>query len=80
MKKTEKPTAGFAVSYPTLTELIEGERIWIEIGYTEGPDSFIRVLDIGGMIWEGKHSYKSIDQALQAAEKATLAWQEENGI
>lgn len=71
---------GFAASYPTLTDLIEGDRIYIEIGYSEMTNSFIRVLDIGGMIWEGKHSYKSIDHALQAAERATLKWQEENGV
>jgi hypothetical protein len=51
----------------------------IEIGYTEMTDSFVRVLDIGGMIWEGKHRYASIDAALQAAERVVIRWREENG-
>jgi hypothetical protein len=79
MKKPEKQTSGFAALYPTLASLIDDDRIWIEVGDTEMTSSFIRVLDIGGMIWEGEHRYKSIDDALQAAEEAVLAWHEENG-
>ena len=69
----------FAGLYPTLASLIGDDRIWIEVGYTEMTSSFIRVLDIGGMIWEGEHRYKSIDDAFHAAEAAVLAWHEENG-
>lgn len=40
---------------------------WIEIGYNvDSPlNSFIRALDCGGMLWEGKDSYETIDAALQ---------------
>lgn len=47
---------------------------WIEIGPTEWSSSFIRVLDIGGMIFEGDDRYDSIEDALAAAEKAIEAW------
>ncbi len=43
---------------------------WIEIGYSDYLDSFIRVLDQGGMVWEGDEFYESLDQALAAAETA----------
>lgn len=47
---------------------------WIEIGRDDFNRSFIRVLDIGGMIWEGDAAYPSFDAALQAAEAAIEAW------
>ena len=38
----------------------------------EGADdysqSFIRALDMGGMVWEGKPKYKSVDAALDDLE------------
>lgn len=30
---------------------------WIEVGYDEASRSFVRALDIGGMVWEGAPSY-----------------------
>lgn len=41
---------------------------WIEIGHDDGSRSFVRALDIGGMVWEGERSYQSIDEAFQALE------------
>jgi len=41
--------------------------------------AFIRVLDIGGMIWEGEEEYETVDEALAEAEPAITAWLEENG-
>ncbi len=32
--------------------------------------SFLRVLDMGGMVWEGKSKYKSVDAALDDLEAA----------
>ena len=46
------------------------ERGWIEIGQDDYSRSFIRVLDIGGLIWEGKRSYPSLAAALHAADIA----------
>ena len=41
----------------------------VEIGCDSSTDSFIRALDEGGMVWSGKKSYKSLDDALQHLEK-----------
>jgi hypothetical protein len=32
--------------------------------------SFVRALDIGGMVWEGEATYASVDAALHALEAA----------
>lgn len=36
--------------------------------------SLVRILDIGGMIWESDERYATIDQALAAAEQALAEW------
>ncbi len=51
---------------------------WIEIGRDDFSQSFIRVLDIGGMIWEGKESYETVDEALAEADAAIAEWYDEN--
>ena len=38
---------------------------WVEIGQDEYSTSFVRALDIGGMVWEGKASYPGLADALQ---------------
>ena len=40
----------------------------------------VRALDSGGMVWEGKDQYKSIDAALQDLEKGLEEWMEETGL
>lgn len=47
---------------------------WIEISPDEYSDSLVRVLDLGGMVWEGKKHYRTIDDALAEAEKAITDW------
>ncbi len=59
--------------YPSLTEWVR-QHGWIEIGQDDDSRSFIRVLDIGGMIWEGVEEYPTPDDALQAAEQAVATW------
>jgi len=43
---------------------------WIEIGQDDDSHSFIRALDMGGMVWEGESKYKSVDAALGDLEAA----------
>jgi len=38
-----------------------------------------RALDEGGMVWEGKTKYKSIDDLLDDLEAGIAQWLEENG-
>ncbi len=52
---------------------------WIELGRDEYRRSLIRVLDIGGMLWEGKESYESLGAAMDEAEAFIGRWAEENG-
>ena len=42
----------------------------IEIGQDDDFQSFVRALDMGGMVWEGKPKYKSVDAALDDLEAA----------
>jgi hypothetical protein len=51
---------------------------WIEIGYEPYTNSFIRVLDTGGLIWGGEAEYPSLDAALADAEE-NLEYLEEAG-
>ncbi len=52
---------------------------WIEIGQDDFSRSFIRVLDIGGLVWEGKTTYESVAAALADADAAIGRWFEEEG-
>jgi len=48
---------------------------WIEIGHDDMSRSFIRALDIGGLVWEGETNYATLDEALAALDKALAACQ-----
>jgi hypothetical protein len=52
----------------------------IEIGYDEYNRSFVRALDIGGLIWEGLEHYPTLDGALQALENALAEWMRAEGF
>jgi hypothetical protein len=59
----------FTSTYPNIAKWTESYG-WIEIGYDDNTDTFIRVLDEGGMVWESKPKYKSLDEALNDLETA----------
>jgi len=59
----------FSSAYPNIAAWTESYG-WIEIGQDEESQSFIRVLDEGGMVWEGKSKYKTVDAALDDLEAA----------
>ncbi len=63
-------------AYPRVVEWVKTQG-WIEIGQDDYSRSFIRVLDEGGMVWEGGEMYASLDDALQAAEQGIEAWMRE---
>lgn len=66
----------FSHKYPNIAEWVDGGTI--EIGRAEWGHAFIRVYDEGGTVWEGKRSYGTIDEALQAVEQAIGEWMKEN--
>jgi len=39
-------------------------------GVDDDSQSFLRALDMGGMVWEGKSKYKTVDAALDDLEAA----------
>jgi hypothetical protein len=63
------PMTNFSSIYPNIAYWAESCG-WIEIGQDEYSESFIRVLDEGGTVWEGKTKYKSLDDALNDLEAA----------
>ena len=79
-RKPSPPVAAvtFSSLYPAVAEWMK-DWGWVEVGHDDFSQSFIRVLDIGGLIWEGKRKYRSVDEAFKAAEKAIEKWHEANG-
>jgi hypothetical protein len=59
--------------FPNISHWVN-EQGWIEIGSDENSSSMVRVLDEGGLVWEGKSSYKTLDEALQKTEIAIADW------
>ena len=71
-------------AYPHVARWVTSQG-WIEIGQDDrvpsGQDrSFVRALDIGGMVWEGASSYQSVDAAFQALEAGLAEWMQQQGI
>lgn len=64
--------------YPYLASWVQNGG-YVEIGHDGFSQSFVRALDPGGMIWEGKAEYRSLDEALQALDDGIGAWLRENG-
>jgi hypothetical protein len=52
-------------TYPHLTEWVMTHG-WVENGQDDYSRSFVRALDIGGMVWEGRETYATLGDALQA--------------
>ncbi len=69
----------FDERFSTISEWI-GSQGLIELGSHEYSSSMVRAIDQGGLVWEGKDQYKSIDAALQDLEKGLKEWMEETGL
>jgi hypothetical protein len=57
----------FSEIYPNITHWVDTFG-WIEIGQDEYSDSFVRLLNEGGTVWESNHTHITVDVALQALE------------
>lgn len=75
MAKREDQEPGlFARAYPRIAEWVLGGG-YVEIGYTDGyTRAFVRALDEGGMVYEGKSKYPSLDAALQDLDAGIATW------
>lgn len=71
----------FESMYPNISRFVKVEG-WIEMGYDDDSPltSFIRALNMGGMVWEGEDEYASIDEAFKALDMALGEWMDELGI
>jgi hypothetical protein len=65
--------------YPYIARWVRAHG-WIELGSDDYSPSFVRALDIGGMIWEGLDHYPTLDEALQALERALAEWMRAQGF
>lgn len=71
----------FAESYPNIAYFVDAIG-WIAMGYDDDIPltSFIRAMNPGGMVWEGKDEYKTLDEAFQDLEEGLGRWMREAGI
>ena len=77
--QSHEKSGSFALLYPHIASwVVDGG--WIEMGDDECNPSFVRALDGGGMVWEGKRRYKSVDEALKAMDEGLREYMEEQGI
>ena len=67
--------------FPNASYFVD-EHGWIEFGRDDDSPltSFIRALNMGGMIWEGESSYPNLDAAFADLERGLTDWMEAEGI
>jgi len=66
----------FDERFPHIADWVLGDGL-IEIGRDDYSRSLVRVLDPGGILWEGKTRYTSLEELLQELEKALAEIMEE---
>lgn len=69
------PNDSFEARYPNIASWVQDG--WIEMGRDDCGRSFVRALDIGGLVWEGDGPYAGTDEALRALDAGIAAWLEE---
>ena len=72
-----KKSPSFEAQYPTITEWVKSSG-WIEVGEDGGSRSMVRALDAGGLVWEGKTKYKTLDELWRDLETGLADWMQEN--
>lgn len=63
----------FQNDYPNITHWVKKQG-WIELGQNDYSKSFVRALDDGGMVWEGKTKYRTLEEAFQALDTGLAEW------
>lgn len=76
-KAAKNPETVFANRFPLL-DLWANSEGSLEIG--EDGNSWVRLLDEGGLVWESqpRKKYKNLDQALSEAQLGLMEWNEDN--
>jgi hypothetical protein len=65
--------------YPHLQRFLKVQG-WVAIGQDEYSSSFVRALDPGGMVYEGKDNYARLEDALADLDAGVKAYMDEQGI
>jgi hypothetical protein len=70
----------FEAAHPPIAHFVNAFG-WIEAGHDDDSPltSFIRAIDSGGMVWEGKDAYQTLDEAFQDLESGVENWMREQG-
>lgn len=76
-KIPEPDPASIAARYPALAAWVQDG--WIEIGRDDYSTSFVRALDLGGLVFEGKSEYASLDEALADLDAGIAACHHNDG-
>lgn len=77
-RREKRPPGVFEAHFPNISAWVTGGG-WVEIGVSETYTGvFVRALDEGGTVFEGKTDYPTVDDAMQDLEGAIAAWYEEN--
>ena len=63
--------------YPALTDFLDNDGR-LEIGYIYELGVSVIAFDEGGVVWEGKENYESLEALLEEAEQAIKAWISKN--
>jgi hypothetical protein len=63
----------FEQTYPALSRWVQGAG-WLELGRVDWSPSWLRVLDEGGLVWEGGTAAETLSAALAEAEAAVAQW------
>jgi hypothetical protein len=81
MKAKRKMATSFEEAYPNIAHFVDAIG-YITIGHDDDSPltSFIRAIDPGGMVWEGKDTYKTLEEAFQDLEAGLGKWMREEGI
>lgn len=70
----------FDIKYPNIAAWVRQGSI--EIGYTYSgyENTFLRVLDEGGLVWQSSKQFDSLDSALTEMDAGIAAWRAEQGV
>ena len=68
----------FEDSYPNIAEFVGGHG-FVQIGYDDdSPLGYVIAMTMGGMVFDGKAKYKSLEAALEDLEQGVAQWMEEH--
>ncbi len=78
-RKASNAIASFEQTYPSIAKWVKSYG-WIEVGQVDWyRESLVRALDEGGIVWEGKLEYATLDDLWRDLEAGLAEWFNKNG-